>query len=101
MKSLAPAFLLAITAMATPAVANHSGAVMTEAAAMPEGIQKVVAGRRAASVEIRTDVSVGRSLPGTVVLRRVPGFDDHYFAVVNDRAVLVDPLSRTVLEIIE
>jgi len=53
-----------------------------------------------ASVPVQEEVVVGRPLPRTVVLHRVPKYKYEY-AVVNDRRVIVEPGTRRVVKIIE
>jgi hypothetical protein len=45
-------------------------------------------------------VVVGQPLPTTVVLYPVPGYDNYYYTVVNNERVIVDPQSRTVLQVV-
>ncbi len=53
-----------------------------------------------ASVPVQEEVVVGRPLPRTVVLHRVPKYKYEY-AVVNHRRVIVEPGTRRVVKIIE
>jgi hypothetical protein len=52
------------------------------------------------SVAVEHEVVVGRPLPRTVVLHKIPKY--HYeYAVVNHRRVIVEPGTRRVVKIIE
>ena len=56
---------------------------------------------RAPSVVVRERVVVGEPLPAEVELRPVPRYTQYRYAVVNDRRVIVDPRTRTVIKIID
>lgn len=56
------------------------------------------------SMKITESVSVGTALPSTVELRPLPsdvGVTQYRYTVVNEKAVLVDPTSRKIIQIIE
>jgi len=55
----------------------------------------------AAPVIIERQVEVGQPLPETVVLTPVPDHDNYSYAVVNEQRVIVEPQSRTVVQVIQ
>ncbi|WP_082912358.1 DUF1236 domain-containing protein [Sinorhizobium americanum] len=52
-------------------------------------------------VVIQEQVVVGKPLPETVVLTPVPEDTRYAYAVVNERRVIADPKSRTVVQVIQ
>lgn len=66
----------------------------------PAPVVTYVERERIPSVTTREEVVVGRPLPRTVVLHRVPKYKYEY-AVVNHRRVIVEPGTRRVVKIIE
>jgi hypothetical protein len=66
----------------------------------PPPVVTYVERERIPSVAVQEEVVVGKPLPRTVVLHRVPKY--HYeYAVVNHRRVIVEPGTRRVVKIIE
>lgn len=66
----------------------------------PAEVSRVVVHEQAPSVRIEKRVVVGEPLPQKVVLRPVPGYVKYRYAVVNDQRVIVDPETRTVVQIV-
>jgi Protein of unknown function (DUF1236) len=66
----------------------------------PPPVVTYVERERIPSVPVQEEVVVGRPLPRTVVLHRVPKYKYEY-AVVNHRRVIVEPGTRRVVKIIE
>ena len=50
---------------------------------------------------VDVDVSVGTTLPDTVVVKEIPDNDDYAYAVVNKKRVIVEPSTKKVIRIIE
>jgi hypothetical protein len=66
----------------------------------PAPVVTYVQRERIPSVAVQEEVVVGRPLPRTVVLHRVPKYKYEY-AVVNQKRVIVEPGTRRVVKIIE
>ena len=66
----------------------------------PPEVRTVVIQQTTPSVVYQQPIVVGQALPTTVVLRPVPGYDNYYYTVVNDERVIVDPQTRTVLQVL-
>lgn len=66
----------------------------------PPEVRTVVVQQTTPSVVYQQPVVVGQPLPTTVVLYPVPGYDNYYYTVVNNERVIVDPQSRTVLQVV-
>jgi hypothetical protein len=67
----------------------------------PPEVRRVVVHEEAPSVRIKKHIVVGEPLPQKVVLRPVPGYVQYRYAVVNDQRVIVDPKTRTVVQIVD
>ncbi|ABR60276.1 DUF1236 domain-containing protein [Sinorhizobium medicae] len=52
------------------------------------------------SVVVQQPVAVGKPIPETVVLTPVPENPTYAYAVVNERRVIVEPKSRTVVQVV-
>jgi hypothetical protein len=68
-------------------------------------VRTFAAAQRRPSIRVREEVVIGQPLPPRVRLYPVPasvGLQNTYsYTVVNDQRVLVDPETRTVVEIID
>ncbi|AXA44669.1 hypothetical protein DLJ82_6699 (plasmid) [Rhizobium leguminosarum] len=53
------------------------------------------------SVTFEGDVAVGTALPDTVEIHTIPDQTDYGYVVVNKKRVLVNPKTRTVIEVIK
>ncbi len=54
-----------------------------------------------APVVIQEPVVVGRALPGDVVIAPVPDVPEYGYVIVGEQRLIVDPQTRTVIQIIE
>lgn len=75
-------------------------AVGTILAPPPPEVRTVVVQQQVPSVVYQDPIVVGQPLPPTVVLHPVPGYEKYYYTVVNNERVIVDPQSRTVLQVV-
>jgi len=80
-------------------VGGTVGAAVGAAVEIPNAVITSIPRER--SVVVREEVVVGRPLPPTVELRTVPRHTEYRYAVVNDRRVIVDPRTRTVVRILD
>ncbi|KLK93146.1 membrane protein [Microvirga vignae] len=89
------------------AVGGVAGAAVGTALSPEEStrVQSYVVTQRRPSIRVADEVVVGQPLPPRVRLYPVPervGLANPYsYTVVNDRTVLVDPQTRTVVQVIE
>lgn len=67
----------------------------------PDEVVTYVERERIPSVAVEERVVIGQPLPATVELRTIPKYEKYRYAVVNDRRVIVDPSTRTVVKIID
>jgi hypothetical protein len=97
-KILAASLLVGGLAVAPAAFAQE--AVGTIFAPPPPEVRVVVVQQTTPSIVYEQPIVVGETLPTTVVLYPVPGYDNYYYTVVNNERVIVDPQSRTVLQVV-
>jgi phage tail tape-measure protein len=89
------------------AVGGVTGAIVGGALSGPDQtrVREYVVREHRPSVRVQEDVAVGRELPGTVEYYQIP--DDvgvrttYRYTVVNNHAVLVDPRTRRIVEILD
>ncbi|HEX2146030.1 MAG TPA: DUF1236 domain-containing protein [Pseudorhizobium sp.] len=53
------------------------------------------------AIVVEEEVVVGKPVPETVVLTPVPDHDAYAYAVVNEQRVIVDPQTRTVVQVVQ
>lgn len=89
------------------AVGGVTGAIVGGALSGPDRtrVKEYVVRERRPSVRVQDEVIVGRELPGTVKYYEIPssvGVKTTYrYTVVNDRAVLVDPRTHRIVEVLD
>ncbi|WAJ31571.1 DUF1236 domain-containing protein [Antarcticirhabdus aurantiaca] len=74
------------------------GAILDPA---PEEVRTYVTRQSVPSVKVERQVVVGEALPETVEIHTVPDNDRYAYTVVNERRVIVDPQTRTVVQVID
>ena len=82
-------------------VGGTVGAAVGAAAEPPPEVRTYVMKEEIPSVAVQEEVVVGRELPSTVEIRRVPTHQEYAYAVVNHRRVIVDPGTRKIVKIYE
>lgn len=84
------------------AVGGIAGAALGTILAPPSNdVQKVVVAQPGQSVAIDGTVAAGEPLPDVVMIQPVPGYDTYSYAVVNQHHVIVDPKTRTVIQVLD
>ncbi len=89
------------------AVGGVAGAAVGTALTAEEStrVRSYVVAQRRPSITLREEVAVGQPLPPRARLYSVPpsvGLSNPYsYTIVNDRTVLVDPRTRTVVQVID
>lgn len=84
------------------AVGGVAGAALGTILAPPSTeIRDVVVAQPAPSVVYEGQVVVGQPLPQVVAIQPVPGYETYGYAVVNQHRVIVDPQTRTVIEVVD
>ncbi|HTO30195.1 MAG TPA: DUF1236 domain-containing protein [Pararhizobium sp.] len=67
---------------------------------VPGEVRTYVLDQSTPSVVYDGDVVVGTALPDTVELHVVQGYDGYAYTVVNERRVIVDPQTRSVIQVL-
>lgn len=91
--------LIAATALSLALAAPY--AVAQDTVVIPDPVTTYVTEQPIDDTAVDVDVSVGATLPDTVVVKNVPDHDDYAYAVVNKKRVIVEPKTRKVVKIIE
>ena len=92
---------LSSAAFAQTTIITQEPAMAPATVVMPGEVRTYVMEQPVESVPYEDDVLVGRVLPEAVQVRPVQGYDSYGYTVVNDRRVIVDPQTRTVIQVLE
>lgn len=68
---------------------------------VPGEVRTYVLDQSTPSVVYDGNVVVGTALPDAVELHAVQGYDGYSYTVVNERRVIVDPQTRSVIQVLE
>jgi hypothetical protein len=107
MRTLIAVLGIAGLAIAAPASAQTTTTttVVTERPAagtvvvVPDEVRTYVTQQRTNSVVLEGPVVVGQPLPDTVEYQVIPDNDGYAYAIVNDQRVLIDPKTRSIIEV--
>lgn len=108
MRTLIAAIGVAGLAFTAPAVAQTTTTttVTTEQPStgivvVPDQVRTYVTKQQTKSVILEGPVVVGQALPDTVEYQIIPENDGYAYAIVNDQRVIIDPKTRSVIEVYE
>ena len=73
----------------------------TATVTVPGEVRTYVLEQKAPSATVEGDLVVGTTLPETVEIHTIPDQPDYGYVIVNDKRVLVNPKTRTVVEVIQ
>ena len=73
----------------------------TTTVVVPGEVRTYVLEQKTPTVAFEGDLAVGTALPETVEIHTIPDQPEYNYVIVNDKRVLVNPKTRTVVEIIE
>ena len=76
-------------------------ALAQDTVVIPDTVTTYVTEQPVDDAMVDVDVSVGTTLPDTVVVKEIPDNDDYAYAVVNKKRVIVEPSTKKVIKIIE
>lgn len=76
-------------------------AAQTATVVVPGEVRTYVLEQTTPSVTFEGDLAVGTALPETVEILTIPDQPDFGYVIVNDKRVLVNPKTRTVIEIVQ
>ena len=68
---------------------------------VPGEVRTYVMEQQVPSVVFEGDVAVGAVLPDTVEIHTIDGQADYAYTVVNDQRVIVNPQTRTVVQVLQ
>ncbi len=99
----APAVLIALSgaAYAQTTIVTQDPVTTNSTVVLPGEVRTYVMEQSVPSVSYQGDIAVGTALPDTVEVHTVDGYDDYAYTVVNDRRVIVNPQTRTVIQVLE
>jgi hypothetical protein len=102
---LATAAVLTLSASAyaqSTVIIEETDPVMTESTVVVPGeVRTYVLEQQVPSVAYEGDVLIGKVIPDTVEVHPVDGYNDYAYTVVNERRVIVNPQTRTVVQVLE
>lgn len=76
-------------------------AAQTATVVVPGEVRTYVLEQTTPSVTFEGDLAVGTALPETVEIHTIPDQPDFGYVIVNDKRVVVNPKTRTVIEIVQ
>ncbi|MCJ8519228.1 hypothetical protein ABID21_002046 [Pseudorhizobium tarimense] len=91
----------AALAQSTIIVQEQPPVVTGSTLVVPGEVRTYVMEQTVPSVTYQGDVVVGTALPNTVEIHTVDGYNDYAYTVVNQRRVLIDPQTRTVIQVLD
>jgi hypothetical protein len=78
-----------------------TAAAQTATVTVPGEVRTYVLEQKTPSVTFGGDLAVGTALPETVEIHTIPDQPEYGYVIVNDKRVLVNPKTRTVVEIVQ
>jgi hypothetical protein len=99
----ASAVLIALSgaAYAQTTIVTRDPVTTNATVVMPGEVRTYVLQQSVPSVSYQGDIAVGTALPDTVEVHTVDGYNDYAYTVVNERRVIVNPQTRTVIQVLE
>ncbi|MBP2560771.1 hypothetical protein J2T08_001449 [Neorhizobium galegae] len=99
----ASAVLIALSggAYAQTTIVTQDPVTTSSTVVLPGEVRTYVMEQKVPSVSYQGEIAVGAALPETVEVHTVDGYDDYAYTVVNDRRVIVNPQTRTVIQVLE
>lgn len=88
-------------AQSTVIVQEQAPAVTGSTVVVPGEVRTYVMEQSVPSVAYEGEVVVGSALPDTVEVRTIDGHSDYAYTVVNERRVLVNPQTRSVIQVLD
>lgn len=83
-------------------IVQETDPVMTESTVViPGEVRTYVLEQDVPSVPYEGDILIGRVVPDAVEIHAIDGQPDYAYTIVNERRVIVNPQTRTVVQILE
>lgn len=83
----------------TTTVISEQPTASTTVVEVPSQVRTYITQNEMPSVVLEGPVAVGTALPDTVQYQVIPEYDDYAYAVVNGQRVVIDPKTRSVIEV--
>jgi hypothetical protein len=83
----------------TTTVITEQPVTSTTVVEVPAEVRTYVTKQEMSSVVLEGPVTVGTPLPDTIQYQVIPEHDDYAYAVVNGQRVIIDPKTRSVIEV--
>ncbi|MBB4255672.1 DUF1236 domain-containing protein [Rhizobium sp. BK008] len=93
--------ILVISAASLFLSLGGAAVAQTTTVVVPGEVKTYVQKQETPSVTFEGDVAVGTALPDTVEIHTIPDQPDYGYVVVNKKRVLVNPKTRTVIEVVQ
>ena len=105
-KTLIPAAAVALLALTGSVYAQDTviiqDPVTTQSTVVVPGeVRTYVLEQQVPSVAYEGDVLIGAVVPDTVEIHAVDGYGDYAYTVVNDQRVIINPQTRTIVQVVE
>jgi Protein of unknown function (DUF1236). len=100
----ASAVMMALSGAAyaqTTVITTQDPAVTNSTVVVPGEVRTYVMEQSVPSVAYEGTIAVGTALPDTVEVHTIQEQPDYAYTVVNDRRVIVNPQTRTVVQVLE
>ena len=88
-------------AQGTVVIQNADPMTTQSTVVVPGEVRTYVLEQQVPSVAYEGEVIVGEPVPDMVELHTVDGHSDYAYAIVNERRVIVNPQTRTVVQVLE
>ena len=101
---LAAAALMALSGIAyaqTTVITKDPAVTGSTTVTLPGEVRTYIMEHEVPSVAYEGEVVVGSTLPETMDIHQVEGYNDYAYTVVNERRVVVNPQTRTIIQVLE
>lgn len=88
-------------AQSTIVVQEQAPVVTGSTVVVPGEVRTYVMEQSVPSVAYEGEIVVGQPVPEAVEVRTIDGYNDYAYTVVNERRVLIDPQTRTVIQVLD
>jgi hypothetical protein len=87
------------TTTTTTTVIEETTAPVSQVVVVPDTVRTYVTTQSMPSVVLEGPLVVGQPLPDTVQYQVIPDNDGYAYAIVNEKRVIIDPTTRSVIEV--
>ncbi|WP_457584504.1 DUF1236 domain-containing protein [Ensifer canadensis] len=94
-------FILATLAICLPIGASAFAQTTTTTVVVPGEVRTYILEQKSPSVAYEGDIVIGDPVPETIKIYPVPDQPKYGYAIVNERRVIIDPNTHTIVEVLE